>query len=313
MEKLVSGGLCILLLSSQLVVYGSLSGSPFSLHSNRLISKRQHLLLTNDETNQEQINLGTTIVAIQYKDGIVVGADTRTSVSSSYVSHRYATKIIKITDTCVVCRSGSSADTQMIAQSLYQYTMNNYYQNNCINYLSIEQMSNWLRRQIVSMKDQYGDANELRMSLMVTGYDIATQKPRIYSIAPSGALWQEYDFAVSGSGSTYIIAYLDNYFQIQQKRIKNKKMKDQQPMEDDTTSSTQASYSGLEEGDAIQLCAKSIQMAIDRDASSGGTISLYIINADGIKPVTILPPSSTLLTTTTTTKQLPGFANRLVE
>lgn len=57
---------------------------------------------------------GTTIMAITYNDGILLAADTRTSMGT-YVSNRVSNKITKLTDRIYCCRSGSAADTQMIA------------------------------------------------------------------------------------------------------------------------------------------------------------------------------------------------------
>jgi len=47
------------------------------------------LLLRVDALHPNEVSMGTTILAVRYKDGVVVGADTRTSVSG-YVSNRYA-------------------------------------------------------------------------------------------------------------------------------------------------------------------------------------------------------------------------------
>ena len=47
------------------------------------------LLRVVDALHPNEVSMGTTILAIRYKDGVVVGADTRTSVSG-YVSNRYA-------------------------------------------------------------------------------------------------------------------------------------------------------------------------------------------------------------------------------
>ena len=46
-------------------------------------------LLLVDALHPNEVSMGTTILAVRYKDGVVVGADTRTSVSG-YVSNRYA-------------------------------------------------------------------------------------------------------------------------------------------------------------------------------------------------------------------------------
>ena len=46
-------------------------------------------LLLVDALHPNEVSMGTTILAVRYKDGVGVGADTRTSVSG-YVSNRYA-------------------------------------------------------------------------------------------------------------------------------------------------------------------------------------------------------------------------------
>lgn len=239
------------------------------------------------------IDLGTTIVAIQYKDGIVVGADTRTSVSSTYVSHRYANKIVPITDVCVVCRSGSSADTQKIAQTVKDITNERYYKYHGI-HLSVSQIAHWLRNNIVRQNDNTGETSSI--SLIVAGYDIGTNSPQIYSISQTGALLKEHMFAVAGSGSTYIIAHLDDHLKKQKDTKYNNNV--------DRNNIVSSSSSSLEEGDAVRLCTKVIQMAIHRDSSSGGIVRLHIINNEGIREINILPSS-----TTKTTKLVPGFAD----
>lgn len=54
----------------------------------------------------------TTIMAACYKDGVVLGADSRTS-TGSYVANRVTDKLTKLSDHIYVCRSGSAADTQV--------------------------------------------------------------------------------------------------------------------------------------------------------------------------------------------------------
>lgn len=56
----------------------------------------------------------TTIMAIQFDGGVVLGADSRTS-SGSYVANRVSDKIVPIHDFIWTCRSGSASDTQAVA------------------------------------------------------------------------------------------------------------------------------------------------------------------------------------------------------
>ena len=53
-------------------------------------------------------------MAIEYSDGVVLGADSR-STTGSYVSNRISDKLTKVSEYIYCCRSGSAADTQAIA------------------------------------------------------------------------------------------------------------------------------------------------------------------------------------------------------
>lgn len=57
---------------------------------------------------------GTTIVAVEYKDGVVLGADSRVS-TGTYVSNRASDKITALADAIYLLRSGSAADTQAVS------------------------------------------------------------------------------------------------------------------------------------------------------------------------------------------------------
>lgn len=58
----------------------------------------------------EPISTGTTIMAIIYDGGLLIGADSRTS-SGSFVADRAADKIDYVHDRIFCLRSGSAADT----------------------------------------------------------------------------------------------------------------------------------------------------------------------------------------------------------
>jgi len=57
---------------------------------------------------------GTTIVAVSFDGGVVLGADSRVS-TGNYVSNRASDKITSLADNVYMLRSGSAADTQAIA------------------------------------------------------------------------------------------------------------------------------------------------------------------------------------------------------
>merc|ERR1719261_1370634 len=59
---------------------------------------------------EQAVSTGTTIMAVAYNGGVVLGADTRTS-TGDYVANRASRKISKVMDNIFVCRCGSAADT----------------------------------------------------------------------------------------------------------------------------------------------------------------------------------------------------------
>lgn len=60
------------------------------------------------------VQTGTTIMAVSFDGGVVLGADSRTS-TGSYVANKAADKITQLTKNVYICRSGSAAHTQAIA------------------------------------------------------------------------------------------------------------------------------------------------------------------------------------------------------
>eukprot|EP00977_Amphora_coffeiformis_P018164 scaffold6270_cov162-Amphora_coffeaeformis.AAC.1 len=209
------------------------------------------------------VNLGTTLVAIRYDKGVVVGADSRTSVGG-FVSNRYAHKLARVTPHCTILRSGSAADTQAVARECRLY-----FRQQSLRYgtatatttttTTVTQIAHYMRQAVMQMP--HG-----QVSLLVAGYDHGVEAPRIYSVALSGALLEEGNFAVAGSGSVYVLGYLDNYI----------------PHKHDETSP-------LTESEAVKLCQRAIDLAASRDGSSGGVVRVCVIDKDGTRPIEAEP------------------------
>ena len=71
-----------------------------------------------------EVNLGTSIMAINFKDGVILGADSRTT-TGAYIANRVTDKLTQVHDTIWCCRSGSAADTQAVAD-IVQYHLSMY-------------------------------------------------------------------------------------------------------------------------------------------------------------------------------------------
>ncbi|KAJ3057620.1 Proteasome subunit beta type-1, partial [Rhizoclosmatium hyalinum] len=59
-------------------------------------------------------------MAVQYADGVIVGADSRTT-TGSYIANRVTDKLTPVHDRIFCCRSGSAADTQAVADIVNYY------------------------------------------------------------------------------------------------------------------------------------------------------------------------------------------------
>jgi 20S proteasome subunit beta 1 len=217
-----------------------------------------------------EVDLGTTLVALAFEDGVVVAADSRTS-TDEYVSHRYADKIVPIHSQVVVARSGSAADTQALCRHVQLVNDQRFYRHNCS--LNVAQVANFLKAAISSKNQQ------LRASLLVAGLNNGV--PKIYSISPSGVLFEEARFAAAGSGSTVILGWLDD-----QLSDKNKV---------------------LSQDEAIDLCRRAVKLAMQRDGKSGGLVRLFVVCSDELKQETVFPDHSSGSGTGTGTTLLDGF------
>ncbi|CAB9509082.1 Proteasome subunit beta type-6 [Seminavis robusta] len=228
-----------------------------------------NVVIANNNKNDE-VRMGTTIVALKCQDGVIVGADTRTS-TGSMVSNRFAHKLSMIYQqgpvSCVLCRSGSAADTQFLADHA-RWTFDN---DATTDRVSVTQMAQWLKC-VIRGNPRYS------ASLLCVGYDPNTQG-KIYSIAQSGAMMEEPIYAAAGSGSTYILGLMDEACRPQL----------------------------LKEQDAIDLVAKLVHGAMARDGSSGGMARITIMNQRGYKEIVVPPPQEGGDTSAESPTQLKGF------
>lgn len=147
----------------------------------------------------EPISTGTTIMAFKYKDGVIIAADSRTS-SGSFVESRITDKLTQITPNIFCCRSGSAADTQIIARVVEKEIKLLSYQENTVPSV---QKAACLISSII-----YNNAKHLLAAIIVAGYDDA---PRVYKIDVCGSL-REAEITIGGSGSAFIYGYCDAHF-----------------------------------------------------------------------------------------------------
>lgn len=192
--------------------------------------------------------MGTTIMAVCFDGGVVMGADSRTS-TGSYVANRVSDKITQIADNIFCCRSGSAADTQALSDYVRTY----------LNHHSIENNGEDSRVKTAAKLFQtmcYQNKDRLLAGIICAGYD-EVDGGSVWNINLGGSCVRQ-PYAISGSGSSFIYAYCDANFK-----------------------------EGMTRDECIEFTKKSVAHAMARDGSSGGVIRLCIIDKDGFERVFI--------------------------
>eukprot|EP00468_Gymnochlora_sp_CCMP2014_P000953 CAMPEP_0167740704 /NCGR_PEP_ID=MMETSP0110_2-20121227/433_1 /TAXON_ID=629695 /ORGANISM="Gymnochlora sp., Strain CCMP2014" /LENGTH=198 /DNA_ID=CAMNT_0007624643 /DNA_START=195 /DNA_END=791 /DNA_ORIENTATION=- len=186
-------------------------------------------------------------MAIEFKGGVIIGADTRTS-TGSYVANRVSDKLTPVHDKIYCCRSGSAADTQALADMVAYY----------MNWHSIEVDKDPLVKTAANMfaSMTYKNKDRLLASIICAGWD-EEEGGQVYAI-PLGGSKVRQSYAVGGSGSTYIFGYCDAHFK-----------------------------KGMSKEECQKFVAKAISHAMSRDGSSGGCVRMAIITKAGVERVFI--------------------------
>ncbi|KAL7673522.1 hypothetical protein ACOME3_008377 [Neoechinorhynchus agilis] len=208
--------------------------SPMDLHCLPVGSEQEHMM-------------GTTILAIEYDGGVIMAADTRTSIGT-FVFNRYTDKITKLSDRIYCCRSGSAADTQTTAEIIS-------YNLEMLSAMTEEEPSVKMAA-TVAHNFLYEYREQLVAGMIVAGYD-EKEGGQVYSL-PLGGMVVRQPIAMGGSGSTYLYGYMDSQYR-----------------------------SGMNKNDALEFMKNAVTLAITRDNSSGGCVRIAVIDKNGIERHTV--------------------------
>jgi len=149
-----------------------------------------------------EVMTGTSIMAVAFKGGVVMGADSRTS-SGDYVSNRVSDKLARIHDRIYCCRSGSAAHTQALAD-IVEYYLD-------LHTIELGQQPN-VAVAASLFQDLVYNNKDLLAYIIVGGWD-KVKGGSVHTISLGGATVQQ-PYAIGGSGSTYIYAWCDANFKL---------------------------------------------------------------------------------------------------
>eukprot|EP01025_Chloroclados_australasicus_P063871 TRINITY_DN8465_c1_g1_i1.p1 TRINITY_DN8465_c1_g1~~TRINITY_DN8465_c1_g1_i1.p1 ORF type:complete len:269 (+),score=15.78 TRINITY_DN8465_c1_g1_i1:184-990(+) len=170
-----------------------MEGAGFSFD---LCQRNEHLL-TRGCKLPAPTKTGTTIAGILFKDGVVLGADTR-STAGTTVADKNCEKIHYIADNIYCCGAGTAADTEnvtgMVSSQLKLHKFATNRQSRVITALTL--LKNHLFRY----------QGHVSAALVLGGFDI--NGPHLFTVYPHGST-DSLPFATMGSGSLNAMAVFE--------------------------------------------------------------------------------------------------------
>jgi 20S proteasome subunit beta 1 len=220
-------------------------------------------------------------MAMSYAGGVVMGADSRTS-TGNYVANRVSDKLTSVSERIYCCRSGSAADTQAVSDIVRYY----------LDAHTVELGRAPLVKTAASLFQElcYNNKDRLQASIICAGWDVK-EGGQVYALPLGGALVRQ-DWAIGGSGSTYVYGFVDaNY---------KKNMTKEECLEftakvnrcvEDTASPHRVARNVNPVVHGFVCCCvfcslplcQAISLAMARDGSSGGVVRLASIDAKGVE------------------------------
>ncbi|XP_042561938.1 proteasome subunit beta type-6-B like protein-like, partial [Clupea harengus] len=132
----------------------------------------------------------TTILAVRFNGGVIIGSDSRASIGGSYVSSKTINKLIQVHERIFCCIAGSKIFQQVSP--------------GCI-----QMGSPPLVKAAASVMKElcYRSKEEPQAGFITTGWD-RRNGPQVSPLSLGGMLLCQH-FTIGGSGSTYIYGYAD--------------------------------------------------------------------------------------------------------
>eukprot|EP00658_Telonema_sp_P-2_P064659 TRINITY_DN537_c0_g1_i5.p1 TRINITY_DN537_c0_g1~~TRINITY_DN537_c0_g1_i5.p1 ORF type:complete len:314 (+),score=83.46 TRINITY_DN537_c0_g1_i5:124-1065(+) len=143
---------------------------------------------------------GTTIVGVCYKDGVVLGADTR-ATGDTTVCDKNCEKIHYLAPNIYCCGAGTAADTEKTTEII-------------AGQLHLHRMSTGRQSRVVTSKTMLSDMlfryqGHVSAALVLGGVDI--NGPHIYTIYPHGST-DNLPYATMGSGSLAAMSVFESRY-----------------------------------------------------------------------------------------------------
>jgi len=203
-----------------------------------------------DTANMTQVNSasnlslkGTTTIGVVCKDGVILASDTRVTMGF-YVAHKQGKKVYKIDDHIGMTIAGTVADAQRVVDILTANAQ--LYKINMNRPMSISSAARLVANLLFSAR-----YIPLATQVLVGGVD--ETGPHIFNLDPFGSLTEEKSVS-TGSGSPIAYGILEDEYR-----------------ED------------MSVAELIPVIVRAVNAAMKRDAASGNSYNVIVIDKDGYR------------------------------
>jgi proteasome beta subunit len=203
-------------------------------------------MANNDDVIERLTLRGTTTIGVVCKDGVILASDTRVTMGF-YVAHKHGKKVYQIDDHLAMTIAGSLADAQRAVDILQANAR--LYRVNTGRRFPVNSAARFLANLLFSARYV-----PLLVQALVGGVD--DTGPHVFSIDPFGSLTEE-KYVSTGSGSPVAYGILEDKFR-----------------EDAAVK------------DMLPVIVKAVNASMKRDAASGDSFNVAVIDDKGYRDLT---------------------------
>ncbi|CAI7751079.1 unnamed protein product [Closterium sp. NIES-53] len=206
------------------------------------------------------LKTGTTIVGAVFKEGLVLGADTR-ATNGAIVADKNCEKIHYMAPNIYCCGAGTAADTAFINRLLDGLSMGQLaryarYAQMVSGQLALHRQATGRQSRVVSAltilkQHLFNYQGHISAALVLGGMDVSG--PQLYTIYPHGST-DRLPFGSMGSGSLAAMAILESQYK-----------------------------EGMTMEEGVAMVSAAIRAGIFNDLGSGSNVDINIITKDGVE------------------------------
>jgi len=202
--------------------------------------------MSNNDSIDKLVLKGTTTTGVVCKDGVILASDTRVTMGM-YVAHKHGKKVYKIDDHLGMTIAGTVADAQWTVDVLTANAQ--MYRINRDRPLPVASAARLVANLLFSARYV-----PLLTQVLIGGVD--NTGPHIFSLDLFGSLTEE-KCAATGSGSPVVYGVLEDKYR-----------------------------EGMSVKELLPAIAKAVNSAMKRDAASGDSFNITVIDDKGYRELT---------------------------